>query len=661
MTGWSLRNRSIYNCNKCTQSFKNMDDLNTHINEHTDKIGEKPNKDNKCDKNSRINKQSKYIEINTGENKLREDENYVDYNIIAYKTLEMEIERQNDKCNESFTGMDELNTHINDNIGNNTDGEKLNVSINHVNETSILNTHIIDNIGNNADGEKLNVSINHINETSILNTHINDNISNNADGEKPNESNNHVKETSINTGSRLIEINTAENKQKEDENYLNKDIIDYENLDMEIEKQSGEKPINCNICNSYIYSESEGIQNDKDLALKFKFSLYEKQINKNKEDLECKENFIKEVEKKLKDTEKVRDFYKNVLEKNMKDTGKKFCLENENILEYINRKEDDYITKLLEDMIVNKDDKNNEIYISVEQYNELLKENEKDKLKLNDNEKIIKSLSDNLYRTTNDLMDKIEGEKEISNEINIFKKHMEDHAIKMTNMKNENEALMHQIEEYVTYIRELENKMNRNELRNRNEEDKREEYDITKMKGMNQDSYKLQTEMNLQNRYDNEERIYSTKTYYNEKFMPNRVKSLDNRNIDEMKWKNYNKSFNNNKYSTYNKNQRTYNRVIHHGHENENQNNNNSVCTHFLRGYCKFGNQCFKEHRVIHHGHGNEKQNVNKSICTHFLKGQCKFGDHCFKEHRLVICSHYSKGMCKFGDNCWKIHATNMQ
>ena len=70
MTGWSLRNRSIYNCNKCTQSFKNMDDLNTHINEHTDKIGEKPNKDNKCDKNSRINKQSKYIEINTGENKL---------------------------------------------------------------------------------------------------------------------------------------------------------------------------------------------------------------------------------------------------------------------------------------------------------------------------------------------------------------------------------------------------------------------------------------------------------------------------------------------------------------------------------------------------------------------------------------------------------------
>ena len=211
------------------------------------------------------------------------------------------------------------------------------------------------------------------------------------------------------------------------------------------------------------------------------------------------------------------------------------------------------------------------------------------------------------------------------------------------------------------YIRELENKMSINELRNKNEEDNREGYDRTKIRKINQYSYKHQPEMNSQNRNDNGERKYSTKTYYNEKFMPNRVKSLDSRNIDEMKWKNYNKNLNHNNYNAYNKNQRNYNRVIHHEHGNENQNINKSICTHFLRGNCKFGDQCFKEHRVIHHGHGNENQNINKSICTHFLKGNCKFGDQCFNEHRLVICTHYNKGMCKYGDNCRKIHDTNMQ
>ena len=189
--------------------------------------------------------------------------------------------------------------------------------------------------------------------------------------------------------------------------------------------------------------------------------------------------------KKLIDAEKFRDFYKNVLEKRMKESGENFCIENKNILEYINKKDDDYITKLLEDMIRNKDEKNNEIFISVEQYNELLKEKERDKLKLVDNEKIIKSLSDNLYKTTTELLDKMEGEKEESNEINIFKKHMDDHAIKMMNMKNKNEALMHQIGEYVRYIRELENKMSINNIRNKNDDGNREGYDRNKIQKIN--------------------------------------------------------------------------------------------------------------------------------------------------------------------------------
>ena len=100
---------------------------------------------------------------------------------------------------------------------------------------------------------------------------------------------------------------------------------------------------------------------------------------------------------------------------------------------------------------------------------------------MDDNEKIIKSLSDNLYKTTKDLVEKTEGEEELSSEINIFKKHMDDHALKMMNMKDQNDALMHQIGEYVRYIRELENKMNKNELKNKNEEDNREGFDRTKM------------------------------------------------------------------------------------------------------------------------------------------------------------------------------------
>ena len=137
---------------------------------------------------------------------------------------------------------------------------------------------------------------------------------------------------------------------------------------------------------------------------------------------------------------------------------------------------------------------------------------------------------------------------------------MDDHAIKMMNMKDKIEALMHQIGEYVRYIRELENKMNKNELRNKDEEDSREGFDRTKMNEINQYSYKLQSGINSQNKNNNENRKYSTKTYYNERFLPIRVKSLDSGNVDEMEWKNYNKNFNHNKYGAYNKDQRNYNR-----------------------------------------------------------------------------------------------------
>ena len=67
---------------------------------------------------------------------------------------------------------------------------------------------------------------------------------------------------------------------------------------MEIENQTEEKYINCNICNIYIYKESEDNQNDKELALKFKFSVYQKQIDTLKDELECKVNVTKETEKK---------------------------------------------------------------------------------------------------------------------------------------------------------------------------------------------------------------------------------------------------------------------------------------------------------------------------------------------------------------------------
>lgn len=46
---------------------------------------------------------------------------------------------------------------------------------------------------------------------------------------------------------------------------------------------------------------------------------------------------------------------------------------------------------------------------------------------------------------------------------------------------------------------------------------------------------------------------------------------------------------------------------------------------------------------------------VGPEVCSHYLAGNCKFGDNCHKSHP-PICTHYQQGKCKFGDNCTKLH-----
>lgn len=46
---------------------------------------------------------------------------------------------------------------------------------------------------------------------------------------------------------------------------------------------------------------------------------------------------------------------------------------------------------------------------------------------------------------------------------------------------------------------------------------------------------------------------------------------------------------------------------------------------------------------------------ADRTICPHFLRGRCKFGDRCKFEHshpRRQVCSYFMNGRCKFGDRC---------
>ena len=65
-----------------------------------------------------------------------------------------------------------------------------------------------------------------------------------------------------------------------------------------------------------------------------------------------------------------------------------------------------------------------------------------------------------------------------------------------------------------------------------------------------------------------------------------------------------------------------------------------TVCEFFLKGTCKFGDECKNEHPVI---------------CTYFLKGTCKFGHECKNEHP-DICMYFLDGKCKFGKQCRNAH-----
>ena len=46
------------------------------------------------------------------------------------------------------------------------------------------------------------------------------------------------------------------------------------------------------------------------------------------------------------------------------------------------------------------------------------------------------------------------------------------------------------------------------------------------------------------------------------------------------------------------------------------------------------------------------------TICHHFKRGACNYGDQCWKKQEppVPICHHFQRGVCSYGALCWKRH-----
>lgn len=60
-------------------------------------------------------------------------------------------------------------------------------------------------------------------------------------------------------------------------------------------------------------------------------------------------------------------------------------------------------------------------------------------------------------------------------------------------------------------------------------------------------------------------------------------------------------------------------------------------------------------------GASNTKKPKYPTVCTHFLQGDCRYGDNCWNLHPYdtrPVCKHFLRGDCKFGNKCRNRHAT---
>ena len=105
--------------------------------------------------------------------------------------------------------------------------------------------------------------------------------------------------------------------------------------------------------------------------MNIKLAIYEEQIDKRRELLKSEENNNQIAEKKIKDLDKVNEFYRGIMNSKMEEVGEKFTFVNSYVLEYRNAKEDNVVTDILKDIIIAENDTSKEDFVIAEQYNEL--------------------------------------------------------------------------------------------------------------------------------------------------------------------------------------------------------------------------------------------------------------------------------------------------
>ena len=129
------------------------------------------------------------------------------------------------------------------------------------------------------------------------------------------------------------------------------------------------------------------------------------------------------------------------------------------------------------------------------------------------------------------------------------------------------------------------------------------------------------------------ERSYISKIYYNDKFKPKYKSSAD---ISRERLDSNIRYEDDNYVNNYN-----YDRF-------QNNTNKNGY-------YDQKNNRSSNQNKV----YDNTRKYNSNTICTHFSRGKCKFGDRCFKEHKIIICTHFNEGNCWYGNKCWKAHIAN--
>ena len=496
-----LRTRTIiiYMCSNCTKSFKTTEDLDTHMNTHSDKHS---------DKQIEMDKVIVQAGEEQNQNALNSTEDSELYEFIMSDILE----------------------------GNKTNNDESKDKNDYNNETS-MKIHAREKPCQCKQCEKDFIDIN----TGETANHFNEyDYSITDDSEFYDCIMSNLEQYDNAT-------HTIYHTEKPCKCYKCKDEFAYEDdysiVDMDIDYHTNEKPLQCNICKLYIKVDNdEVLPVDRELSLKFKFSFYEEQINRIRKELESKENIIEKAEKNIINLEKVCNFYRNIFENKTEEVGEKCSLVNKQIFDYIDKKEDKMITELLADILRKESNASNELSVPEEQYNELLKLNESYKLKLRDNEKIIRALSENLYKATTEITDWQESQKILTNEMDTFKNEMKEHAVKMTEMKGENRVLAQEIERYIHIIIDMKKETNNLGLKNKDIQNNNTTKHVIFPKSQNINAqenlhrpvemFRVRDDYNVMDNYPHEgENKFYTKTYYNQNFKSNSLNPLDSKRV----------------------------------------------------------------------------------------------------------------------------------